>query len=570
MFLETKRKTKSVYQIACPMVNLEARPPGKSQPGIEKSSTGTNSSPNTDMDGHLNGKSPNSSPPSSPPPPPQKEKCKRNKWTREEYKEVIYAYYYALGRPSQERHTANSYSIWRTRNQDSGPYLDENKLANVRRDIFRNNRLTDSEISAIKHATENDINIRHKGNEESYEQYSPPRGLIERLPSDQSTQRPEDTRNSIVPVKDSQENEKTTVTEDLAFAEEHRESMAEMRQKILNTLEVYLEKISPLHNIFAKCFIYTASWESVFSTRRLRKVTSLHDMSGKCLMLTIALSLVIQNLTDERLYDNRISPHFDLEIPTEVRVHLYIYSIDSISESAMDYTMTFILTQIWNDPRLGYSSYLEDPFLELNTKFIEKLWVPDLYFANEKHASFHLVTMPNKMVHLYKNGTIKYRVRLTITGACPMHLQNFPLDTQVCSIVIKSFVYTPDNVVFMWQDNNPVSIYGKLEMAQFVIDDIQPENCSTKYEENEFTCIVAFIYLQRRVEFFLLQAESVENGDIKAECDEQTEAQMRSKAKRMDVISRISFPLCFLLFSLGYWSWYLSKTLSFEIPNKNS
>ncbi|CAI9722294.1 Hypothetical predicted protein [Octopus vulgaris] len=88
------------------------------------------------------------------------------------------------------------------------------------------------------HATENDINIRHKGNEESDEQYSPPRGLIERLPSDQSTQRPEDTRNSIVPVKDSQENEKTTVTEDLAFAEEHRESMAEMRQKILNTLEV--------------------------------------------------------------------------------------------------------------------------------------------------------------------------------------------------------------------------------------------------------------------------------------------------------------------------------------------
>ncbi|CAI9726493.1 ---NA--- [Octopus vulgaris] len=136
--------------------------------------------------------------------------------------------------PSQERHTANSYSIWRTRNQDSRPYLDEKKLANVRRDILRNNRLTDSEISAIKHATENDINIRHKGNEELDEQYSPPRGLIERLPSDQSTQRPEDTRNYIVPVKDNQENDKTTVTEELAFAEEHRTSMAEMRHLQVN------------------------------------------------------------------------------------------------------------------------------------------------------------------------------------------------------------------------------------------------------------------------------------------------------------------------------------------------
>ncbi|CAI9719876.1 Hypothetical predicted protein [Octopus vulgaris] len=212
------------------------------------------------MDGHLNGKSPNSSPPSSPPQPPQKEKCKRNKWTREEYKEVIYAYYYTLGRPSQERHTANSYSIWRTRNQDSRPYLDENKLANVRRDILRNNRLTDSEINAIKRATENDINIRHKGNEESDEQYSPPRGLIEILPSDQSTQRPEDTRNSIVPVKDSQENEKTTVTEDLAFAEEHRESMAEMRQKILNTLEVYENIILENHRCTMGQFIDTVAW----------------------------------------------------------------------------------------------------------------------------------------------------------------------------------------------------------------------------------------------------------------------------------------------------------------------
>ncbi|GAB1604673.1 glycine receptor subunit alpha-1-like [Argonauta hians] len=381
-------------------------------------------------------------------------------------------------------------------------------------------------------------------------------------------------------------------------------------------------------------------------------------------------SQVIQNLTDERLYDNRISPHFDLEIPTEVTVHLYIYSIDSISESAMDYTMTFILTQIWNDPRLEYSSYLDDDFLELNTKFIEKLWVPDLYFANEKHASFHLVTMPNKMVHLYKNGTIKYRVRLTITGACPMHLQYFPLDTQVCAIVIKSFVYTPENVVFIWQNNSrPISVYGKLEMAQFVIGKIQTKNCTAKYEENYFTCIEAFIHLQRRVEFFLLQVfipstmivfiswvsfwlpinavparialgsttvlimitqrqstaislppvsyvkaidvwtvtclvfvfaalleyavvstysrhetkrfsikviqnnrsikqtinvnqeDSVENGAIKTECNDNTEAQMRSKAKRMDVISRITFPLSFLLFSLGYWSWYLSKSM---------
>ncbi|CAI9716301.1 Hypothetical predicted protein [Octopus vulgaris] len=122
-----------------------------------------------------------------------------------------------------------------SKNKNTNKNMNNNKKHECRK---TSKRIFKPSVAGKWHATENDINIRHKGNEESDEQYSPPRGLIERLPSDQSTQRPEDTRNSIVPVKDSQENEKTTVTEDLAFAEEHRESMAEMRQKILNTLEV--------------------------------------------------------------------------------------------------------------------------------------------------------------------------------------------------------------------------------------------------------------------------------------------------------------------------------------------
>ncbi|CAI9735460.1 Hypothetical predicted protein [Octopus vulgaris] len=136
----------------------------------------------------------------------------------------------------------------------------------------------------MKHATENDINIRHKGNEESDEQYSPPRGLIETLPSDQSTQRPEDTRNSIVPVKDSQENEKTTVTEDLAFAEEHRESMAEMRQKILNTLEVskerqYCRHLKSLYDFRDQCKMVSVEKMFIeFSFQRSNK--SLTDVFG--------------------------------------------------------------------------------------------------------------------------------------------------------------------------------------------------------------------------------------------------------------------------------------------------
>lgn len=213
-------------------------------------------------------------------------------------------------------------------------------------------------------------------------------------------------------------------------------------------------------------------------------------------------SKVIQNLTNG--YDNRISPHFDFDVPTDVRVHIYISSFDSIRESAMDYTMNFIITQKWTDPRLNYTEMSNAEILELDTKIMKSIWVPDLYFANEKKASFHEVTVPNKMMHLHQNGTVVYRARLTMTSACPMTLEKFPLDTQMCSVVIKSFVYTPDNVVFKWEEDNAITYNREMEMAQFEIGHIEHKDCTGDFEENNFTCIRADIYLNRKFEFFLL------------------------------------------------------------------
>ena len=49
--------------------------------------------------------------------------------------------------------------------------------------------------------------------------------------------------------------------------------------------------------------------------------------------------------------------------------------------------------------------------LELDSKLLEKVWVPDLFVVNEKRANFHDVTVPNKMMHLHKDGSIEYKAR---------------------------------------------------------------------------------------------------------------------------------------------------------------
>ena len=74
----------------------------------------------------------------------------RTKWTSEEYKEVLFAFYCALNKPLGRNVTETTFNIWKKHSKHPRDYLECNKLANVRRDILKNSRLSDSEIEVIK------------------------------------------------------------------------------------------------------------------------------------------------------------------------------------------------------------------------------------------------------------------------------------------------------------------------------------------------------------------------------------------------------------------------------------
>ena len=50
----------------------------------------------------------------------------------------------------RHNNTKYTYQLWREMNTDVRPNIDAKKLANVRRDIVKNKRLSDSELEAIK------------------------------------------------------------------------------------------------------------------------------------------------------------------------------------------------------------------------------------------------------------------------------------------------------------------------------------------------------------------------------------------------------------------------------------
>ena len=71
--------------------------------------------------------------------------------------------------------------------------------------------------------------------------------------------------------------------------------------------------------------------------------------------------------------------------------------------------------QRWIDPRLDFTDADEhfqhtQPVI-IPSQNMDAVWTPDLYFPNEKAAYFHIITVPNKSIKIYPNGTVLYSAR---------------------------------------------------------------------------------------------------------------------------------------------------------------
>ncbi|KAG7264604.1 hypothetical protein CRUP_002193 [Coryphaenoides rupestris] len=203
-------------------------------------------------------------------------------------------------------------------------------------------------------------------------------------------------------------------------------------------------------------------------------------------------------------YDARIRPNFKGP-PVNVTCNIFINSFGSIAETTMDYRVNIFLRQKWNDPRLAYSKY-PDSSLDLDPSMLDSIWKPDLFFANEKGANFHDVTTDNKLLRIFKDGTVLYSIRLTLILSCPMDLKNFPMDVQTCTMQLESFGYTMNDLVFEWLEDGAVQVSDGLTLPQFIMkDEKELGYCTKHYNTGKFTCIEVKFHLERQMGYYLIQ-----------------------------------------------------------------
>ncbi|ODM96202.1 Gamma-aminobutyric acid receptor alpha-like, partial [Orchesella cincta] len=216
------------------------------------------------------------------------------------------------------------------------------------------------------------------------------------------------------------------------------------------------------------------------------------------------VSELLDNLL--RGYDNSIRPDFG-GAPTIVEINIMVRSMGPISEVDMTYSMDMYFRQSWIDKRLAYSVVWNKATLALSISMLERIWKPDTYFYNGKQSYLHTITTPNKFVRLYQDGRVLYSSRLTVKASCPMHLEDFPMDTQRCPLKLGSFGYTTRDVLYRWKgdETKPVDIAADMKMSQFDLISTPSGNATDTLKSGERSVLEAVFCLRRHTGYFLLQ-----------------------------------------------------------------
>ncbi|XP_050535645.1 gamma-aminobutyric acid receptor subunit beta-like isoform X2 [Daktulosphaira vitifoliae] len=204
-------------------------------------------------------------------------------------------------------------------------------------------------------------------------------------------------------------------------------------------------------------------------------------------------------------YDKRVRPNYGGP-PVEVGVTMYVLSISSVSEVLMDFTLDFYFRQFWTDPRLAFSKRPGVETLSVGSEFIKNIWVPDTFFVNEKQSYFHIATTSNEFIRIHHSGSITRSIRLTITASCPMNLQYFPMDRQLCHIEIESFGYTMRDIRYKWNKGpNSVGVSNEVSLPQFKVLGHRQRAMEISLTTGNYSRLACEIQFVRSMGYYLIQ-----------------------------------------------------------------
>merc|ERR1711970_126517 len=242
--------------------------------------------------------------------------------------------------------------------------------------------------------------------------------------------------------------------------------------------------LSLLSSLFSNC---SCNWDNVF----------VNDFTGD------NVSAILNEMTIG--YDKRVRPNYG-GIPVTVGVSLYILSMSELSEANMDFTFDMYFRQFWHDPRLAFEQRPTLNKLVLGSEFMKNIWVPDTFFVNEKKSHYHQATTDNHFLRIMYTGNVLKSVRLTVKASCPLDLQYFPMDSQMCTLEIESFGYTMSDIKYRWNDGlNSVQLSPDVSLPEFKVLGHRQRFIEASLSSGNYSRLIGDVVFVRSVGPYVIQ-----------------------------------------------------------------
>ncbi|XP_066962466.1 LOW QUALITY PROTEIN: glutamate-gated chloride channel-like [Macrobrachium rosenbergii] len=214
---------------------------------------------------------------------------------------------------------------------------------------------------------------------------------------------------------------------------------------------------------------------------------------------------IIDEIIGLKNYDKGIRPAGANDTgPAVVHINIMIRNVQTISDVKMEYSIQITFREQWLDHRLTFDN-MEGRIQYLTLTETDMVWMPDLFFKNEKEGHFHKIILPNLYIRIYPDGGVLYSIRISLTLSCPMDLKLFPLDRQQCQLLMASYGWTTEDLVFLWKDVEPVQVTKNLHLPRFTLEKFITDYCNSKTNTGEYSCLLVALIFKREFSYYLIQ-----------------------------------------------------------------
>ncbi|EFX72608.1 hypothetical protein DAPPUDRAFT_58889, partial [Daphnia pulex] len=218
---------------------------------------------------------------------------------------------------------------------------------------------------------------------------------------------------------------------------------------------------------------------------------------------------ILDKILQPNLYDRRIRPSGANGTGMQIISRPSsppppISSVFDYSLPHCEYSTILTFREEWLDERLKYNDFNgKIKYLTLTDPY--KVWMPDLFFSNEREGHFHDIIVPNVYVRIFPNGAVLYSIRISLTLSCPMNLKLYPLDRQTCTLSMISYGWTTEDLVFQWKQVDPVQVARNMHLPRFILEKFQTDLCNSITNTGEYSCLKVNLLFKREFSYYLIQ-----------------------------------------------------------------